>query len=150
MAGRSKSLLTPSASPFVLPSGVAMTSAPLLTEGDVVLYNVMRLAVEDHYLIFAQVPLWSFISIEAMGKARAHVLNQIALKRVDFVLVHPGSRQVEQVIQLQDASRPHQLERQRVIEEVLTTAGIKLVKLWPQTSYAVPELIRLFGLAPEE
>ena len=151
LVGRKHPHLTSAASPFVLPSGVTMTSVPLLTEGDVSLYNVVRLAVQDHYLVFAQVPLLSFVSIEAMGKARAQVLNQMALKRVDFVLVHPGERRVEQVIQLQDtSSRPPQLERQRVIEAVLVAAGIKLVKLQSQTSYVVPELSRLLGLAPEE
>lgn len=137
--------------PFVLPSGVTMTSAPLLTEPEVLLYNVIRLAVQDHYLVLAQVPLWSFVSVEAMGDARAEVLNEIALKRVDFVLVHPGSRRVEQVLQIMDgAPSPRQMERQRVIGLVVEAAGIKLVKLRTQKSYRVPDLIALFGLAPEE
>lgn len=149
MLGRQKGL--GGSSPFALPSGVTLTSVPILNDGDVVLYNVMRLAVQDQYLIFAQVPLWSFVSVEGMGQARAQVLNQIALKRVDFVLVHPGTRQVEQVIQLEDAlRRPHQTERQRVIEAVLAAAGITLVTLQPQTSYAVPELQALLGLSAED
>jgi hypothetical protein len=144
-------VVSPATTPFVLPPGVAMTSVSLLTEDDVTLYNVMRLAVQDEYLVFAQVPLWSFVSIEAMGKARAQVLNQIALKRVDFLLVHPGSRRVEHVIQVEEASpRPHQIERQRVIEAVVIGAGIKLVKLRAQTRYAVPELTKILGLEPQE
>lgn len=151
MAGRKQTVVSPAASPFVLPAGVAMTSVPLLTEDDVTLYNVMRLAVQDQYLVFTQVPLWSFVSIEGIGKTRAYVLNQIALKRVDFLLLHPGSRQVEQVIQIEEASpRPHQMERQRVIGAVLTGAGIKLVKLRAETKYAVPELVKLLGLELEE
>src|SRR6266545_1873354 len=65
----------------VLPPGVAITPAPLLTEADVSVYNLMRLAVQDHYLIFAQVPLWSFLTVEAMGPARNQVLSHMALKR---------------------------------------------------------------------
>jgi hypothetical protein len=134
----------------VLPPGVTIASAPLLTEVEVFLYNLMRLAVRDHYLVFAQVPLWSFVSVEAMGKARSQVLNQMALKRVDFVLVHPGTRQVEQVVQLEEASpRPPQAERQRVIESVLDAAGIKLVKLRPKQSYTIPDLAVLLGLESE-
>jgi predicted FMN-binding regulatory protein PaiB len=101
--------------------------------------------------VFAQVPLWSFVAVEAMGRARVQALNHIALKRVDFVLVHPGSRQVQQVLQVQEASpRPHQAERQRVIEAVLDAARIKLVKLRPEPSYTVPLLASLLGLAPED
>ena len=53
----------------VLPPGVTITSTPLLTETDVTFYNLMRLAVQDHFLVFTQVPLWSFVSVDAMGKA---------------------------------------------------------------------------------
>lgn len=131
----------------VLPPSVTITPAPLLTEADVLLYNLMRMAVQDHYLVFAQVPLWSFVSVEGMGKARSQVLNHMALKRVDFLLVHPGSRQVEQVVQVEDASpRPHQAERQRVIESVLDAAGIKLVKVQSKKSYTIPDLAALLGL----
>ncbi|TKS58937.1 MAG: hypothetical protein EWM72_02589 [Nitrospira sp.] len=138
-------------SSFVLQPGVTITSAPLLTEGEVFLYNLMRMTVQDHYLVFAQVPLWSFVSVEAMGKARSQVLSHMALKRVDFVLVHPGSRQVEQVVQIEDASpQPHQAERQRVIESVLDAAGIKLVKVRSKKSYTIPDLAALLGLEAEE
>jgi len=135
----------------VLAPGTSVSSAPLLSEADVVLYNLMRLAVQDHYLIFAQVPLWSFVSVEAMGKSRSQLLQQIALKRVDFVLIHPGSRHVEKVVHIEEVSpRPHQADRQRVIESVLDAAGIKLVKLRQHTPHTVPALAGLLGLEPEE
>lgn len=135
----------------VLPPSVRIDPAPLLTESDLSLYNLVRLAVQEQYLVFAQVPLWSFVTVEATETARAQVLRRMALKRVDFVLVHPGSRKVEQVILVEDASsRPQQAERQRVIQSVLDAAGIKLVKLRPHKSYAVPDLVALLGLAQEE
>ncbi len=138
-------------SSFVLQPGVTITSAPLLTEAEAFLYNLMRMTVQDHYLVFAQVPLWSFVSVEAMGKVRSQVLSHMALKRIDFVLVHPGSRQVEQVVQIEDASpRPHQVERQRVIESVLDAAGIKLVKVRSKKFYTIPDLAGLLGLKAEE
>jgi hypothetical protein len=135
----------------VLSPGVRISSTPLLTETDLVLYNLIRLAVQDQFLVFAQVPLWAFISVDAMGKVRTQLLNRIALKRVDFVLVHPGSRLVEQVVQIEELSpRPHQVDRQRVIEAVLDAAGIKVVKVRPQKAYSAPDLTALLGLAPEE
>jgi hypothetical protein len=138
-------------SAFTLPAGVIVTASPLLTESEVALYNLIRMAVQEHYLVFAQVPLWSFVSIEAVGKSRCQVLHHMALKRVDFVLVHPGSRQVEQVVEVETAAlRPDQAERQRVIESVLDTAGIKLVRLQLNKSYTVPDLAGALGLETAE
>lgn len=138
-------------SAFTIPAGATITTAPLLTESEVALYNLMRMAVQEQYLVFAQVPLWSFVSIEATGKSRSRVLHHMALKRVDFVLVHPGSRQVEQVVEVETASPPpHQTERQRVIESVLDAAGIKLVTLRSNKSYTIPDLAGALGLETAE
>jgi hypothetical protein len=136
---------------FVLPSGIVLASAPLLTDAEVALYNLIQMTVQDRYLVFAHVPLWSFVSVEAMGKARSTVLNHMALKQVDFVLVHPGSRQVDQVVQIEDTSSgPHQTERRRVIESVLDAAGIKLVMVRATKSYTIPDLTALLGLSTDE
>jgi hypothetical protein len=136
---------------FSLPPGIAVASAPLLTEAEIALYNLLQMAAQDRYFVFADVPLWSFVSVEAMGKSRSTLLNHMALKRVDFVLVHPGSRHVEQVVQLEDLSPgSHQIERQRVIESVLDAAGIKLVTVRATKSYTIPEITALLGLATDE
>jgi hypothetical protein len=58
---------------FVLPPSVTLRPQPLLTDAELLLYNLIRLAVEDHYLVFARVPLWSVISVEAEGKTRTQV-----------------------------------------------------------------------------
>jgi hypothetical protein len=135
----------------VFPAGTTVTPAPLLTEQEVLLYNLIRLAVQDQYLVFSQVPLWTFVHIDAVGEIRSQAFRQIALKRVAFVLVHPGSRLVEQVVQVEDvASRGSQGDRQRVIESVLDAAGIKLVTLRVQKSYTVPALAALLGCDPDE
>ena len=135
----------------VLPAGTKVGPAPLLTEQEVLLYNLIRLAVQDRYLVFSQVPLWAFVRIEAVGEVRAQAFRQIALKRVAFVLVHPGTRQVEQVVQVEDVtSRGGQESRQRVIESVLDAAGIKLVTLRVQKSYTVPALASILGCGPED
>lgn len=135
----------------VLPAGTKVMPCPLVTEQEVLLYNLIRLAVQDRYLVFSQVPLWAFVRIEADGEIRSQALRQIALKRVAFVLVHPGTRQVEQVVQVEDVvSRSSQDNRQRVIESVLDAAGIKLVMLRVQRSYTVPALASLLGCEPDE
>lgn len=135
----------------VFPAGTKVTPSPLLTEQEVLLYNLIRLAVQDQYLVFSQVPLWAFVHIDAVGEVRSQAFRQIALKRVAFVLVHPGSRRVEQVVQVEDgASRGSQGDRQRVIESVLDAAGVKLVTLRVQKSYTVPVLASLLGCEPDE
>ncbi len=134
--------------PFVLPPGVTLRPQPLLTDTDLLLYNLIRLAVEDHYLVFARVPLWSVVNVEAEGKARSQVLRQIALKQLDFVLVHPGTKATEQVVLVEEDSPPQSQEitRRREIQSVLQAAGITLTTLNPHTSYTVSQLAQLFGV----
>ena len=135
----------------VIPAGTRVTPAPLLSEQEVLLYNLLRLAVQDQYLVFSQVPLWAFVQIDATGEIRSQAFRQIALKRVAFVLVHPGSRQVEQVVQVEESAARGSLgDRQRVIESVLDAAGIKLVTLRLQKSYTVPALAALLGCQQDE
>ena len=138
--------------PFVIPPGVTLRPQLLLTDTDLLLYNLIRLAVEDHYLVFARVPLWSVVTVEAEGKARLQVLRQIAMKQLDFVLVHPGTKAAEQVVLLEEGFPPQPLEvtRTREIQSVLQAAGITLTTLSPHTSYTVPQLAQLLGVSDNE
>lgn len=137
---------------FVLPPSVTLRPQPLLTDTDLLLYNLIRLAVEDHYLVFARVPLWSVVSVEGDGKVRLQVLRQIALKQLDFVLVHPGTKVAEQVVLLEDGfpPQPHEVSRRQDIQSVLQAAGITLTILKPQTSYTVLQLTQLLGVSEDE
>ena len=137
---------------FVLPPGVTLRPQPLLTDTDLMLYNLIRLAVEDHYLVFARVPLWSVVSVEAEGRVRSQVLRQIALKQLDFVLVHPGTKAAEQVVLIEEGfpPQPHEVTRTREIQSVLQAAGITLTTLKPHTSYTVPQLAQLLGVGEDE
>lgn len=138
--------------PFVLSPGVTLRPQPLLTDNDLLLYNLIRLAVEDHYLVFARVPLWSVVSVEAEGKIRSQILRQIALKQLDFVLVHPGTKAAEQVVLLEEESplQPDEVARRQEIQTVLEAAGITLTTLQSHTSYSVPQLAQLFRVSDEE
>ncbi|HTL60615.1 MAG TPA: DUF2726 domain-containing protein [Nitrospira sp.] len=135
--------------PFVLPLGAVLRPQPLLGEKELLLYNLIRLAVQDRYLVFAQVPLLSFLAVEAEGDARLDVLRHLALKRADVALVHPGSRVVEQVVQLEDepstvdaAARPG-----RDVQRILQASGIRVTTLNTQPTYTVHELERLLGIS---
>jgi len=137
--------------PFVIPPDAVISPAPLIVEEEVALYNLLRMVVQEQYLVFTQVPLWSFIAVDAPDTVRSDVLRHLALKRVDFALVHPGSCHVEQVVQIeQESPQPHQAERQRVIESVLDAAGIKLMKLRSKKNYSLPDLAAQLGMNAEE
>lgn len=149
VAGRSK----PGRSrPFHLPSGVTLRPQALFTDTELLLYNLIRMAVQDRYLIFAQVPLWSILSVGGEGQLRTQVLRHIALKRVDFVLVHPGSRVVEQVVQLEEdfPTEPDDQVRRREIQEMVQAAGIRFTMLNARPTYSVQELERLLGVSDPE
>jgi hypothetical protein len=137
---------------FVLPPGVTLRPQPLLNATDLLVYNLIRLAVQDQYLVFARVPLWSVVNVEAEGKVRSQVLRQIALKQLDFVLVHPGTKVAEQVVLLEEGlpSQPQEVIRRREIQSVVQAAGITLTTLNPHTSYTVPQLTQLLGVGPDE
>lgn len=138
--------------PFVIPPGVTLRPQPLLTDTDLLLYNLIRLAVEDHYLVFARIPLWSIVSVEAERPARSQVLRQIALKQLDFVLIHPGTKAADQVVLVEEGAppHPHEVTRMREIQSVLQAAGITLTTLNPHTSYTVPQLAQLLGVSNDE
>ena len=150
-SGRSKS--APRSQPFVLPLGVVLRPQPLLGERELLLYNLIRLAVEDRYLVFARVPLLSVLGVEAEGEPRLEVLRHLALKRADVVLVHPGSRVVEQVVQFEDGGagvEPPAAPSSREIQRILHAAGIRVTTLNIQPSYTVQELERLLGISDTE
>ena len=135
----------------VVSSGISVTPVPFLTDTQASFYNLLRLAVSDRYLVFAHVPLWAFLSIEAAGKLRSRAFSQVALKKVDFVLVHPGSRQVEQAILIEEATpRPHEAERRAVIKSALDVAGVPLRQVEARKSYSVADLSALLELATED
>lgn len=138
--------------PFVIPPGVTLRTQPLLTDTDLLLYNLIRLTVEDHYLVFARIPLWSIVSVEAERPARSQVLRQIALKQLDFVLIHPGTKAADQVVLVEEGTppHPHEVARMREIQSVLQAAGITLTTLNPHTSYTVPQLAQLLGVSNDE
>ena len=138
--------------PFVLPPDVTLRPQPLLTDTDLLLYNLIRLAVEDHFLVFARVPLWSLISVEAERTTRSQVLRQIALKQLDFVLVHPGTKTADHVVLLDEGAppQPHEATRKREIQSVLQAAGIPLTILNPHTSYTVAQLAQLLGVSDDD
>ena len=135
------------------PSGMTFVPKPLLTEHEARLYNMLRLAVEDRYLLFAQIPLWSLLDLRLpSGTPPAETLRELALKRATFVLVHPGSRLVEKVVQVEQPRGGNVSDKSQdgLFESALGKAGIQVIRLSPQHVYTVPGLITVLDLAEPE
>jgi Protein of unknown function (DUF2726) len=138
---------------FVLPLGVVLRPQPMVAEKELLLYNLIRLAVEDRYLVFMQVPLLSFLAVDAEGESRLEVLRYLALKRADVVLVHPGSRVVEQVIQWDEGESGTDTAGVlpgRDVQRMLHAAGIRVTTLSVRPGHTVQELERLLGMSDQE
>ena len=128
---------------------VSIRSQPLLTRDEAAFYNLLKLTVEDRYLVFAQVPVWCLVDVQSKDpKARATFFNTIALRRVDFVLVHPGTLATEKIIELDDPAVPAAQKegRNKLIDGVFKEAGIALVRLKNPGSYTAPTLAAALGL----
>ena len=128
---------------------VSLQAQPLLTKDEAAFYNLLKLTVEDRYLVFAQVPVWCLVDVQTKDpKARAAFLSTIALRRVDFVLVHPGTLVTEKIIELDDPTVPASQKegRNKLIDGVFKEAGIPLVRLQNPGSYSAPTLAAALGL----
>lgn len=129
--------------------GVSVRAQPLLTKEEAAFYNLLKLTVQDRYLVLAQVPVWCLVDVHAQDhRARAAFLNQIALRRVDFVLVHPGTLATEKIIELDDPALPaaQKEARNTLIDGVFKEAGIPLVRLRNPGSLTAPALAAALGL----
>jgi len=135
-----------------IPPGLELTAQPFMTKSEAAFYNVLRLTVQDEYLLFAQVPLWSLVNINATHpKLRGEFLGQIALKRLDFVLVHPGTLTVAKAIEMEeDPPSPQRQARNQLVEDTLKAVGIDVVRLTLNRIYTIPDLAAALDIEPAE
>jgi len=133
------------------PSGVILEPQPLFSDQDVRLYNLLRMAGQDRYIILAKVPLLSILKVQVEGTGRVQMLRRMALKHLDFVLLHPGSRLVEQVVQVEgdQQSNAREAEQRQDIRKIVQAAGINLIVLDADRFYSVQQLEQMLGIAGE-
>lgn len=135
----------------IVPEGITLRTQPLMTKAEVAFYNVLRLTVQERYLVFAQVPVWCLVEVRSDNpEVRSAFLNKIALRRVDFVLVHPGTLAAVRVVELRD---PSQLSAQReardlLVDTLFKEAGIATVRAKAGMAYTVAALANLLGFEP--
>ncbi len=123
--------------------GVSLTPRPVLSDAELSLYNLIKLAVQERYLVFAQIPVRALLAVESADQsARSRLLRKLALRRVDFALVHPGTRTARVVVTLErpDGLTESQRRREQLVGAVLQSAGIRSVRLDPTRQYSVAAL----------
>lgn len=136
-----------------IPNRMTIHPRPLMTKPEAAFYNLLCLAVRDSYLIFAKLPVWSVITINAKDHAdRRALLKTIRHSLLDFVLVHPGTMTPTKIVRLDQAQEKfHQYEeRNRLIHAVFQAAGIESVTVQAQATYTVPHIATLLGLQTDE
>jgi hypothetical protein len=133
----------------LIPPGVRLTRQPVMSKSEAEFYNLLRLAVQDQYLVLAQVPVWCLVELHSADPdAYRELLSKIALKRVDFVLAHPGTLAVEKVVDLQrTGASPKQQERNQLLQAVFQEAGIQHIRIPARTGYTLPDLTDLLDLS---
>ena len=135
------------------PADMTFSPKQLLTDHEAQLYNMLRMAVEDRYLLFPKIPLWSLLDLRLpSGTPPVEMLRELALKRATFVLVHPGSRLVEKVVQLDRLVKDTAADgsHDSIFEWALETAGVQLLRLSPSQAYTVSDLMTLLDLVEPE
>ncbi len=134
-------------------TGVSIEPQPILSDVALSLFNLIKLAVEDRYLVFVQIPVWSLIAVNTADQSvRSRLLRKLALRRVDFALVHPGTRAAHKVVLLdgQGGTAEARRRRDQLIGSVLKMAGIDVVWLNAGLTYSVAALAEALGLEPPD
>ena len=131
---------------------VTVKAQRLMNGPEVAVFNLLLLAVRDHFLLLSKVPLRSLLQLRVEDDSSKRTVAQ-ALRNVtvDFVLVHPGTRLAVKAVFLEkpggDATVSH--AREWLVEALLLKAGIEVIWLDQDARYSVEQLIHLLGLDEE-
>ncbi len=129
-----------------------VTTRPIMTTEEATLFNLIRLAAQDYFLVLVKLPVLQVVSVADKDEvARKALMRTIQPVRLDVVLVHPGTLQAVTVVHFYKDEDARPLEkRDQVVDTVLKATGIKVVGLQLNQSYSVEQVMALLGLEEEE
>lgn len=109
-------------------------------------YEILCRIAPDH-TVFAKVRLADLVRVQAKGREFWTNFNSISSKHVDFVFCDPNLAPVA-ALELDDAShdKPERMDRDELVDRVLKTAALPLVRVRAKHGYVLAELRQL--LAP--
>lgn len=128
---------------------VSAIARPLMDGPDVSMFNLLLLAVRDHFLLLSKIPLRSLMHLriedDSVKRALAPILRNVT---VDFVAVHPGTRLPVKAIFVRkpEDDAMTSSSQERLVEALLRKAGIDVLRLDPEVLYSVERLTNLLGL----
>lgn len=135
-----------------LPEGLSLQPREMFTKEEAAFYNVLRLAVQEQYLVFAKVPVGRVLLVEADDPVdhplAAWLLRRISTTCADFVLVHPGTLTVAKVVMLEglpSGGRSPSI-REQLAHLAMTAAGLDIVAVDIHQPFTIPGLASLLGL----
>ena len=130
-----------------------VSSRPLMTPEEASLFNLIRLAAQDYFLVLVKLPILQVVSVaDKDEEARRALMRTIQSVRLDVVLAHPGTLQTVTVVNFQKGEQEGQQpgKRDHVVATVLEAAGITEVVLQLNQTYSVEHVTKLLGLAEDE
>ena len=136
-----------------LPVTTSVTPRALLSKGEATLLNLIRLAVQESYLVYAKLPVSNLVTVtEEDQEVRRMLLRTIQSARVDVALIHPGTLHPIIVIKFVENGEPstQQHDRDQLVDAVLQAAGIEVIRVDLNTTYTMARLVDLFGLGETE
>lgn len=137
-----------------LSESVSVEPRVLLAKSEAALFNVLRLAVQDSYLVLAKLPLRHIVKLDTQDQsAKRGLFKSIQRMTLDFVLVHPGTLTAAWVIVLVDEVESEENEEGSsvdLLDALCHESGIDVLRLDAQTTYTIPQLVQRLGLAEEE
>ena len=136
-----------------LPGTTAVMPRAILSKGEATLFNLIRLAVQDSYLVYAKLPVSNLVTVtEEDQDIRRMLLQTLQSARVDVALIHPGT--LHPIIGIKFvkngglSTQSH--DRDQLVDAVLQAAGIQVIPVEVNTTYTVAKLVEMLGLGEPE
>ncbi len=134
-------------------STLTTSMRPLFLSTEASLFNMLRLAVQDRYLIFAKLPLLTVITIEENDpNTRKIIMRAMQHVRIDIAMIHPGTLQLEKIIRFMtpETSATQPSDKERLVTATLQSAEIDTYTLDTSIAYTIPEILTVLNLADED
>lgn len=132
---------------------ITVKAQPLMNGPEVSVFNLLLIAVRDHFLLLSKVPLRNLVQLHVDDASSKRVVAQTLRNvTVDFVLVHPGTRLPVKVVFLEKPDDDATVSPAQgwLVEAVFLKVGIEVIWLDQDVRYSVEQLTNLLGLDEEE
>jgi very-short-patch-repair endonuclease len=117
----------------------------LLTRAERSFYEVLQRVAGDNMQVFAKVRLADLVWLPKGTQNRQAHLNRVLSKHIDFVLCHRETVSPVLAIELDDSSHnmSYRQSRDAVVNDILHSAGLPILRIPAKYSYAPNELSEL-------